>query len=131
EMRARLHPLAHVEEALVVAILDAHVDVGESGLDEPRHRVVVDLVRAAADLEGDPAFHSGCDDAVGDVLRPLACAPAGGHEVIVLEQEHFRALLEMELAHLLNHRGGRTQAPELAALGLVEWPDAAEAAIPR
>src|SRR5580693_9750185 len=37
----------------------------------------------------------------------------------------------MELAHLLDHGGGRTQAPELAALRFIEWPDAAEAAIPR
>ena len=91
----------------------------------------MDFVRAAADLEGDPAFHSRRDDSVSDVLGPFACAPAGRHEVVVLEQEHFRALLEMELTHLLDHGGGRTQAPELAALGFIERPDAAEAAIPR
>src|SRR5580692_12701683 len=130
-MRARLHSLVHVGEALVVAVLDPHVDVGEPGFGEASHRVVMDLVRATADLEGNPALEPSRNDSAGDVLRPSARAPAGRHEVVVLEQEHFRALFEVELAHLLDHGGGRTQAPELAALRFIEWPDAAEAAIPR
>ena len=129
-MHARLHPLVHVGEALIVAVFDPHVDVGEARLREASHGIVTDLVRAAADLEGDPALQSGRDNSAGDVLRPLARAPAGRHEVVILEQEHFRALVEMELTHLLDHGGRRTQTPELAALGFVERPDAAEAAIP-
>ena len=118
-------------EAPVVAVLDPHVDVGEARLGEASHRVVMDFVRATADLEGDPPLKSGCEDAAGDVLRPSTRAPPGRHEVVVLEQEHFRALFEVELTHFLDHSGGRTQAPELAALSFVERADAAEAAIPR
>src|SRR5271169_553656 len=92
---------------------------------------MADLVRAATDLEGDPARQSRRDDAVGDAFRPVAGAPPGRQKIVVLKQEYARALFDMELAHFFDHRGGRAQPPQLAALGLVERADAAEIAVPR
>ncbi len=90
-----------------------------------------DLVGAATDFERDPARQSGRDDAVGDAFRPLPGAPPGRQKIVVLEKEYSGTLFDMELAHFLDHRRGRAQAPQLAALGLIERADAAEIAVPR
>src|SRR6266545_3887501 len=55
EVLLGFNALAHIDQALRIAVLNTHIDMGESASDELPQTVRVDLIGAAAHLEGNLA----------------------------------------------------------------------------
>ena len=91
----------------------------------------MNLVRAAADLEGDLPGEARVHDQIGDLDRPALGVLAAGQEVVVLEQEDRDAAAAVQVDHLVDDRSRCAEPAQRAALLLVERPDAAEGAVPR
>ena len=132
DVRLRLELLAQVLERHRIARLDAEIHVRQPALvAQDAHRLLVDLVGPATDLERHPPGQLAAPDRLCDATAHAPPAPPGRHEVVVLEQEGDDARSRWRATISAADRLGPSQPAQRAARCLVERADAAEAAVPR
>src|SRR6266496_392409 len=126
----RLDSLAHVNEALRISVLHAHVYVSKASVDQALHTVFLDLIGAATNLVNQFSLHSFFHQTICNPARPLARSLTTGQKVVILKEKNRDPALVVNRADLFNYRVGFTQSTQWSFLCFVEGPDAAKAAVP-